>query len=322
MIEELKAALVRSLKPALAVSLVVLKVFIPFSILTLILKQYGILDYFAPYFVSMMSLIGLPGEAAIVLLVGFTNTIYAALAAAAALDLTARQITILGVVLGIAHSLFIETGILANLRMATLGIALFRLVLGLASGILMNLILPELSGVVVHQAGAAVFSWGDALLDVGITSIEIAGIIFSITFGYELFLLWKGSERLSRLADFLISGIGMSGKAIAPWLIGVLVGITYGAALLYQFSEKRDLGHKDVCLVTVFLCLAHSMVEDTMIFAVVGGNFFWIFGVRIIIAVMAVRLLAIGDAYRKFLWLGLPKVPLADRPQSQRGDPG
>jgi hypothetical protein len=262
----------------------------------------------APFFAPVMSLIGLPGEAAITLLVGFTNTIYAALATAAAMDLTARQITILGVVLGIAHSLFVETGILANLRMATVGIAVFRIVVALVAGMIMNLVMPDIRGTFIHHAAAtAAFTWPDALIQVGITSLQIVGIIFTITFGYELVSLWKGGDKFRERFRFLTAGVGISGKAIAPWLVGVIVGITYGAALLYQFNEKQGMGHKDACLITVFLCLAHAMIEDTLLFAVVGGNLFWIFMARMVIAVLIVRVLATGNLYTKFLWIGLPK---------------
>jgi len=306
--EPLKNAFLRSLKPTFKVSLVMLKVFIPLSLLTLLLRQMGVLEYLAPVFSPLMSLIGLPGEAAITLLVGFTNTIYAALATAAAMDLTARQITILGVVLGISHSLFVETGILTNLRMATVRIALFRIVVAFAAGILLNVVMPEMGNIASHQrlSGEA-FSWVKALLQVGATSLQIIGIIFAITFGYELVTLWKRTARFKERVGFLTSTVGMSDRAVAPWIVGFIVGITYGAALLYQFGEKRPLSHKDACLITVFLCLAHAVIEDTLLFVVVGGDAAWIFLTRVLMAVLVVRILSTANLYKHFLWIGLPQ---------------
>jgi hypothetical protein len=312
MIKTITDAFIRSMRPTLKVSMLMLKIFVPLSVVTLVLKQLGVLELIAPFFSPFMSVIGLPGEAALTLLVGFTNTIYAALATAAVMDLTARQITILGVVLGISHSLFIETGILSNLRMATVGIAAFRMVVGLGSGIILDAILPEIGGAVVLHAVAGSFSWPDALLQIVITSLFIVGLIFSITFGYELLAEWRGADRFKPVARFLTACAGISGKAMAPWLLGVIVGITYGAALLYQFNEKEGLSHKDACLITVFLCLAHAMIEDTLLFAVMGGDFAWIFVTRMVIAVLLVRLLATDDIYKKFLWIGLP----AERPKA------
>jgi hypothetical protein len=307
MTASIRNALQRSLKPTLKVSLLMLKVFIPLSVATLILRQLGVLDMLAPLFAPFMSLMGLPGEAAIALLVGFTNTIYGALATAAAMELSARQITILGVVLGISHSLFVETGILTTLGMSTAKIALFRLFVSLASGIVLNAIMPEFGNTVTLNADSGPFSWTGALLQIGITSLQIIFIIFSITLGYELLLLWKGADKFGERIGVLLESTGISRKAVAPWVVGVFVGITYGAALFYQFNEKQGLSHKDACLVTVFLCLAHAMIEDTLLFVVVGGDFAWIFLSRIVIAVLAVRLLATRDIYRRLLWIGLPK---------------
>ena len=309
MINEIKNAFLGSLKPTFMVSMLMLKVFIPLSILTLLLKQLGVLDLLAPIFAPLMSFIGLPGEAAITLLVGFTNTIYAALATVPAIELTGRQITILGVVLGIAHSLFVETGILTNLRMATIRIALFRIIVAFTAGVLLNLVMPEVEGVVLQNVAhqGEPFTWIGALVQISITSLQIVGIIFSITFGHELISLWKGSDKFRDRVSFVPSSLGISGKATAPWIVGFLVGITYGAALFYQFKEKQGLSHKDACLITVFICLAHAMIEDTVLFAVVGGSLPWIFVTRLIIAVLVVRLLATRNLYRKCLWIGLPK---------------
>ncbi len=309
MTTSLQSAFLRALPATIKVSKMMLKVFIPLSLLTVFLREVGILAAIAPFFAPLMALLGLPGEAAITLLAGFTNTIYAALATAAALDLTPRQVTILGVILGIAHSLFVETGILMNLRVATVRIALFRILVGLTTGILMNALMPaEVSGIVLQPtAQGSPFSWDGTLLQIGITSVQIVLIIFTITFGYELLAGWKHADRAKSGFTGLTTGIGISNRALAPWLVGFFVGITYGAALLHQFVENKQLNHKDACLVTVFLCLAHAIVEDTLLFVVVGGNFWWIFLTRVIMAVAVVRLLATNNLYQRMLWIGLPK---------------
>lgn len=308
MLDALKQAFLASLKPTFKVSMLMLKVFIPLSLGTFLLRQLGVLDLLAPLFAPLMKPIGLPGEAAITLLVGFTNTIYAALATTAAMDLTTRQITILGVVLGVAHSLFVETGILTSLRMATMKIALFRIVVGAAAGIALNMLMPEISGTVIRPGiSTEAFSWVRAVLQIGTISVQIVIIIFTITFGYELTRLWKGAGKFKERMGILPSFVGISDRAVAPWIVGFIVGITYGAALLYQFNEKQQLSHKDACLITVFLCLAHAVIEDTMLFVVIGGNIWWILITRIVMAVFVVRILATGNLYRHFLWIGLPK---------------
>ncbi|MBI4645057.1 MAG: hypothetical protein HY738_00305 [Bacteroidia bacterium] len=89
----------KSLRQSLKIAWILIKIYIPLSVITLLLKHSGFLDYIAPFFSPLLQYMGLPGEAAITLLVGFTNNMYAGIATIYALDLSFLQITILGIVL-------------------------------------------------------------------------------------------------------------------------------------------------------------------------------------------------------------------------------
>jgi hypothetical protein len=299
----------KAMRQSLRVSWIMLKIYIPLSLLTIVLKQWGVIDAIAPLFAPLMRLMGLPGEAAITLVAGFTNSIYAALATMSAFDLTPRQVTILGVVLGLAHSLFIETAILSKLKMANVKIAFFRMGTAFLAGILMNAFLPQrISGVLMQRnSGQETFSWLHAFQGLAITSLQIILIISLLMVLYELIALWKHSSAIKQKLRFVPNAIGLSDNAFAPWIAGVFIGITYSAAILFRFVQEHRLDHKDACLLTVFLCLAHAIIEDTMIFVIVGGNFWWIILPRVIMAFLVVRLLSIGNMYRNLLWIGLQK---------------
>ncbi len=286
-----------------------IKIYVPLSLLTIVLKQWGILDAIAPLFAPLMRLMGLPGEAAITLVAGFTNSIYAALATLSAFDLTPRQVTILGVVLGLAHSLFVETAILTKLRMATLKIAFFRIVTALLTGFIMNALLPQhITGISMrHYSGQEAFSWAQVLQGVAITSLQIIIIISLLGMLYELISLWKYSSVIRQKVKFLPNTVGLSENAFAPWMTGFFIGITYGAAMFFQFGQNHKLSHKDTCLITVFLCLAHAIIEDTALFVIVGGNFWWIILTRVFMAVFVVRLLSIRNVHKRLMWVGLPR---------------
>lgn len=305
----LKEVFTKSLKQSLKVSWMLIKIYIPLSLLTILLKQAGVIDYVAPQFAPLMGAMGLPGEAAITLFAAFTTNIYGALATMSAFDLTFRQVTILAVVIGIAHNLFVETGILTRVRMANIRIAFFRILVAFPVGIIMNLILPEnVAGtVLISQAVAGEFSWLATLQGLLITSVQIMVIIFLITLGYELLILWRYTSIIKQKTKFIPNAVGLSERAFGPWVVGVFIGIAYSAGILYQYMERKELSHKDVCLTTVFIVLAHAIIEDTILFVVVGGNFWWIILTRIFIASLIVRTLSLNDLYKKFLWIGLPK---------------
>lgn len=286
-----------------------LKVYIPLSLFAALLKFLGIIDAIAPLFSPIMGLMGLPGEAALTLLAGFTNSLYAALATMSALDLSFRQVTILGVVLGLAHSLFVETGILTKLRIATIKIAFFRIAMAFVTGVGLNIILPaDAGGIVLHHfTSPGELTWSGVIVNTLVTSLQIVAIIFCVTAAGEAMAAWRYTVVIREKIRFLTRAAGLSPQALGPWLVGFFIGITYGAAMLFQFSENRRLAHKDACLVTVFLCLAHAIIEDTLLFVIVGGNFWWIILTRIVMAFAVVKLLSLGNLYRHFLWVGLPR---------------
>lgn len=305
----IKEVFIKSFRQSLKVSWTLIKVYIPLAIITTFLKQIGVLDFIAPYLAPFMKLMGLPGETAISLLVAFTNNVYASIGTMAAFQLTPRQVTILGIMIGLAHTLFIETAVLMKLKMGTLRIAFFRIALAVCAGMLLNLLLPQnISGIVLNPYTAVKeFSWLNTFKSMGITCAQIVVYMFIIMLVYEFIMLWKAPKKAQNILHAVPRAIGLSEQAFGPWIVGLFIGITYGAGILFQFAEKQKLSHKDVCLTTIFLVLAHAIIEDTMAFAVLGGNFWYIILIRVFTAFIVTRVLATKDLYRHFLWIGLPK---------------
>jgi hypothetical protein len=88
-----------------------------------------------------MSLVGLPGEAVLALLTGYLLNIYGALGVIASLDLGIREITILGTMLGLAHSLIIEAAVIRKIKGKLIPLISLRLVTSILAGVVLNLIL-------------------------------------------------------------------------------------------------------------------------------------------------------------------------------------
>lgn len=296
---------------ALKVSWILLKIYIPVSLLTALLDRVGFLDFIAPYFEPIMKLLGLPGEAALVFLAAWVNNLFAGIAAATVMDLTARQITIIAIMTGFAHNLIVESGILVKLGMARPRIALTRIVFSLIAGMLLNLIIPETikgTGIIAYESNAA-FSWPAFLLKLLTTGGQIILMMFVIMLFYELIILWKYKGLISKKLKGITDFFGMSPAALGPWLVGTFIGIAYGAGILFSINKKHVLTHKDNSLLTLSMCLLHAVVEDTVIFAAIGANIWWILGVRILFLLLILSIIARGDIYKKLTWIGLPKEP-------------
>jgi len=300
---------INAVKQALKVSWMILKIYIPVSLFTAFLERIGFLAFIAPFFEPLMKLLGLPGEAALVLIAAYVNNLFAALAAASVIDLTFRQITIIAIVTGFAHNLFVETGVLMKLKMGRAGIAFSRIIFGLLVGFVMNLIMPEdIRGVILNPyAAAGDFSWINLLLKVSITGLQIIALMFVIMLIYELLILWKHSAKIKEKLTVFTRMFDMSPAALAPWMVGTFIGIAYGAGILFRLNKDRRLNHKDVCLLTVSMCLVHAVIEDTMIFVLVGANLWWLLGVRVLLMIIILSIISRGKIYKKLTWLGLPK---------------
>ena len=308
--KDMREIFLRALKQSFRVSFMIIKIYIPLSLLTIILKRLGVIDFIAPLFAPIMELMGLPGETAITLIAGFTNSVYAALGTMTVFDLTPGQVTILGIVIGIAHNLVVETGVLIKLKMANIRIAFFRIFTAFIVGIVLNLLLPQnISGITLNpynKAEVEVFSWLKSLQGIAITAVQIIVIISVVVIGYEILASRQYPDKLKQKVKLISMAMGFSERALGPWVIGFLVGIAYGAGILFNFAEKHKLTHKDLCLTTIFLCLAHAIIEDPVLFVVLGGNLGWIILTRVLLAVIVVRVLAINGFYKRVLWIGLP----------------
>ncbi|MBN2284861.1 MAG: hypothetical protein JXQ26_11635 [Tissierellales bacterium] len=131
----------RGLKKGLRVLITLAKIMIPIYIVTEILKYSGLLQMVARLFIPLMSLLGLPGEAAFALIIGGALNIYAALGVLASIDLTIKQATITGVVISISHNLIGESAVIKKIGINPFFITGLRIISSLLTGMLMNIIL-------------------------------------------------------------------------------------------------------------------------------------------------------------------------------------
>lgn len=128
------------LQKGISISFKIVVFTIPFYILVDVLHQMGTIEKIGSIFTPVMKLVGLPGDAAIVLVTGFFINLYAAIAVMVPLGLSVKQITILGLMLGIAHNLVIETIILSKTGAKAYIIVVTRLFVSLFAGATINLL--------------------------------------------------------------------------------------------------------------------------------------------------------------------------------------
>ena len=119
-------------------SLKIIKVSVPLYVAVTLLKGTPLLDLLGNVFAPVMGIFGLPGEAAFAFVAAFLLNLYAAIAVIAPLHLTPFQVTQCGLMMGIAHNLVVEGGVLSTTGARGGVLTACRLVIACAAGLLLR----------------------------------------------------------------------------------------------------------------------------------------------------------------------------------------
>ncbi|HON84521.1 MAG TPA: nucleoside recognition domain-containing protein [Syntrophorhabdaceae bacterium] len=124
----------------LSITLLMVKVIVPCYIIIEIIKHFGIIGIISEFFKPFMRFFGLPGEAALAIIAGYTINLYAAIAVISPLNLSSKDITIVALILGISHSLSVETPVTQKTGVNGWLLLVLRISLSLFAGAGLNLI--------------------------------------------------------------------------------------------------------------------------------------------------------------------------------------
>ncbi|MGH8004600.1 MAG: hypothetical protein ACRECJ_07755 [Limisphaerales bacterium] len=118
------------------------KIMIPVFITVYLLRQTPFFDQMAGFFRPYMGVLGLPGAAALAVIVGSLVNLYSAIAVLAPLELSWQQATVASIFLAVSHSHPMEGTIMYKMKTRFLTIAFLRLVVGflLAWGMKLSLL--------------------------------------------------------------------------------------------------------------------------------------------------------------------------------------
>jgi spore maturation protein SpmB len=114
---------------------------VPVYVVVALLKLTPAIDYISGLFGPFMVYFGLPGESALAFVTGSFVNLYAALAVIAGIQLTAKQVTILAIMLGVSHTQIMESAILAKMKARPIVVTSARVVFSFVCGYVLNLVL-------------------------------------------------------------------------------------------------------------------------------------------------------------------------------------
>jgi spore maturation protein SpmB len=259
-----------------------------------VLDQLGLLRWIEGLASPLTRLVGLPGGAALVVLTSILLNLYCAAALLISLHLDLRSATILAMLCLSAHNLIAEIARMRLTRSSRAKLLAQRLMAALVAGFVFNLVLPASPAPLPLSTpgGAAgpgllglLASWALS------TAWLLAGLglfILGIHLVQSLLVGLKIPRALARPCGPIMRLFGLPGAAAEPWMVMQLAGFGLGTALVEDRVREGVMKAQEAELVYGHAGLCHSLLEQSLLFLVLGLPLFWITVPRLVLAFFAV----------------------------------
>jgi hypothetical protein len=294
------------------------KVIFPVTLLVSILQYTAVIDWFVRGLTPIMSWIGLPGEAAIPLVLGNLLNLYAGIGAILSLDLTVKQVFILALMLSFSHNLLVESAVCRRVGISVFLVMGARISLALLAAVLVQWTWKGGSETAVYglipaspstpQGGWETIWAASETALMGV--LQMAIVVFPLMICIQIL---KDLRWLDRFADWMrpvLHPLRIDPRGSVIMAGGLLFGLAMGAGVIIEQAREKRFTRREMTVMVLFLAACHAVVEDTIIFIPLGINVLPLLLIRFGVAVLLTLLLA-------WFWPGSKPV---DRRVATEGD--
>ena len=269
-----------------------LKLMIPISLGVTLLQYYGILEWMAQYLHPVFVYIGLPGASAVTFISGATAGTYAGIAAMMSMPLTMREATIISLMIALCHALPMECAVNRMTGSSFWKMCVIRIVMAFACAFILNMVLPDMNAKYLYLGASAYSSLWDVLDVWFVSQLKMSAmvvlIIYTLMYVQRLIEAYGLLEPLSRLFAPIMTVFGLPRKAAYMWLVGNVLGISYGSAVMVELEDAGVITRDEANDTNYHLIMNHSLLEDTVVFASTGVSAFLLIAVRVSFATFLV----------------------------------
>ncbi|MDQ0298290.1 hypothetical protein J2S78_000698 [Salibacterium salarium] len=277
------------------------KIIFPITLIITMLGYTPVLTWIAGLLAPLMGWIGLPGEAAIPLVLGNVLNLYAAIGAILSMDLAVKEVFILAVMLSFSHNLFIESAVAvkAGVRMSV--VLAVRLGLAVLSAFLIHVFWrggSEMAsyGFVSNDSQSTVSGW-EGIIWEGISSaffgvVQLAAVVIPIMIFIQMMKDLNWLQKFSTWMSPFTKMLGINKNTSTTLASGIFFGLAFGAGVMIQAIKDDNVKKKDVYLVLIFLVACHAVIEDTLIFIPLGIPVLPLLLIRFVTAVILTVIVA------------------------------
>ena len=288
----LVASLKKGSLSGLFTSWILLKIMVPTMVAVQILKLTGLLNLLANLTSPLMGFFRLPGEASLVLITGGLVNIYAAIAVAVNIPLSVKGMTVLAIMVLIAHNLIVETAVQNRAGTPSVIMLGARLTASVFAGLIFSRLIPGDGNRIVRvDPHFGEGDWGTILTGNAVSLVKIAVIIISLMVIIEMMREFGVMNRITRVLEIPMKALGMDRRTSFVAAVGLLLGLAYGAGLIIEETDRSEIGRREILATNLFLGTNHALIEDSLIFAAVGAKLGWIVMGRLVFGVIFLRLM-------------------------------
>lgn len=292
------------------------KIMIPALLLVKILEEIGGVEVIAWLLGPVMAWVGLPESMGLVWATTLLTNIYTGMIiffnVAQTESLNVAQVTVIGTMMLIAHTLPIEARI-AQKAGVRIGVTLL---IRLSSALLLGFILHHLYAWGGWLQQPSQLLWSPGVVDSSITAwllsqLKSLGMIVLIISALLTTLKLLRLLHIERLLHWLLQPVlrmlGIGPTATTITIVGFTLGLAFGGGLLIKEAQAGHVPYRDVFSAMTLLALCHSVIEDTLLILLLGADISGILWMRLLFGFLVVafvsRLLSRSSEqfHRRFL---------------------
>jgi hypothetical protein len=118
--------------------------------------------------------------------------------------------------------------------------------------------------------------------------LKVTAFVFSIMIVQRVLVEFGVLKWLSVVFAPFMRVLGLSGNSSFLWIVANVIGLMYGAAIMFDELNNGKISRKDCDLLNHHVAISHSLLEDTLLFVALGVSGWWIIVPRILLAIPVV----------------------------------
>jgi hypothetical protein len=271
------------------------KIIIPVSFLVTLLRWAGWLEYLDVLLEPLMNLITLPPEAGLPIITGMLLGTYSVIAIITVIPFTVEQMTLIAIFTLISHALIMEGIIQHKSGLNIIKASVIRLTAAIVAVLIVSQFLGDTSLSVAAPVDLAaripftelLYIWGR---DMAGLLVKVLGIIMLVMIILETLKSLGWIEYSLKFFRPLMRILGLSDRTAMMCIAAIIFGLMYSGAVIVEETKKGNLTKEELERLHISIGINHAMIEDAALFTALGLPALWMWGPRLIMAIIAVQI--------------------------------